>query len=91
MFQWLPEDKNFWPHLSIRCIQNRLFGQTETVGNLVVTDIQKYFEKPLVRLTSDNEEKDESDKEPSKPITYDFNRVRQSVIDAYQGRIYYFL
>ncbi|CAF3717062.1 unnamed protein product [Rotaria sordida] len=39
----LPKDNNFWPHLSICCVQHRLFGMKEPIGNLVVTDLQKYI------------------------------------------------
>ncbi len=91
MFQDLPEDTTFWPHISICCIQNRLFGQTEIVGNLVVTDIQKYLEKPYVPLTPKDEAIADAVNAFSKTVTHDFNRVRRSVIDAYEGRIFYFL
>ncbi|CAF4213866.1 unnamed protein product, partial [Rotaria sordida] len=39
----LPNDDKFWPHLSILCVQHRLFGMKEIAGNLVVTNLQKYL------------------------------------------------
>jgi hypothetical protein len=57
----------------------------EIVGNLVVTDIQKYLEKLSDPLTSRNESVANAINEFSKTIPYDFNRVRRSVIDAYEG------
>ncbi|CAF1244784.1 unnamed protein product [Rotaria sordida] len=81
----LPKDNSFWPHLSISCVQHRLFGMKEPVGNLVVTDLQKYLEKPRVPLTSNDEALAEAVNELSKRLPYDFNRVRRSVIDAYEA------
>ena len=37
--QDLLKDNSFWSHLSIYCVQNRLFSMQEVVGNLVVTDL----------------------------------------------------
>ncbi|CAF1117580.1 unnamed protein product [Adineta ricciae] len=80
----LPKDNNFWPHLSIHCVQHRLFGMKEIVGNLVVTDLQKYLETPKNYLRFKSEEFGEPS---SNRIWYDFNRVRKSVIDAYEAAI----
>jgi hypothetical protein len=71
-------------------VQNRLFGLKEIVGNLVVTDLQKYLEKPVSPLSANGEAIADELNELSKVIPYDFNRVRRSVIDAYEG-IYSFL
>jgi hypothetical protein len=61
---------------------------TEVVGNLVVTDLQKYIEtKPAVKT---EEDEDDEAKELSKPISYDFNRVRRSLVDAYEGKYFHF-
>jgi hypothetical protein len=57
----------------------------EIVGNLVVTDLQKYLQKPVLPLTPNNESIADQVNEFSKSIPYDFNRVRRSVIDAYEG------
>jgi hypothetical protein len=57
----------------------------EIVGNLVVTDLQKYLEKPHLPLTPNNESVTDAINEFSKRIPHDFNRVRRSVIDAYEG------
>ena len=48
---------------------------TEVVGNLVVTDLQKYLLSSSIVP------------EVSKNVTYDFNRVRRSVIDAYEATL----
>lgn len=72
--------------MSILCVQNRLFGMKEVVGNLVVTDLQKYLLKPLLPSTSNNQSFADVVIEASKIKSYDFNRVRKSVIDAYEGR-----
>jgi len=89
IFQRLPKDDNFWPHISIYCIQTRLFGLKEVVGNLVVTNIQKYIEKPRTPLSPDDEAITDSDNGFSNNIPHDFNRIRRSIIDAYEGRIDY--
>ncbi|CAF1400273.1 unnamed protein product [Rotaria magnacalcarata] len=81
----LPDDDNFWPHLSILCVQTRLFGMKEVVGNLVVTNLQKYVRKPARSLLKTDHDIAEAVNELSKRIPYDFNRVRRSVIDAYEG------
>lgn len=60
----------------------------EPVGNLVVTDLQKYLEKPKLSSTSTNETLAEAVNELSKRLSYNFNQVRRSVIDAYEGRVY---
>jgi hypothetical protein len=52
---------------------------------LVVTDLQKYLEKPPIPLTATGEALANTVNEFSKRISYDFNRVRRSVIDAYEG------
>lgn len=57
----------------------------EIVGNLVVTDLQKYLEKPLTPLTASNEMLADARNELSKKISFDFQRVRRSIIDAYEG------
>ncbi|CAF4888115.1 unnamed protein product, partial [Rotaria sp. Silwood1] len=83
----LPNDNNFWPHLSILCVQNRLFGMKEVIGNLVVTNLQKYLEKPVQPLTTTGQAVADAVNELSKRIPYDFNRVRRSVIDAYEAAL----
>ena len=83
----MPSDNNFWPHLSIHCVQNHLFGMKEIVGNLVVTDIQKYLEKPSNSSPPSNEALAEAVNELSKRISHDLNHVRRSIIDAYEGSI----
>ena len=57
----------------------------EVVGNLVVTDLQKYLEKPSTALTGSNEMLADARNELSKKISFDFQRVRRSIIDAYEG------
>lgn len=57
----------------------------QIVGNLVVTDLQKYLDKPLLSNTLSNQSIADAVNEFSKRIPYDFNRVRKSVIDAYEG------
>ncbi|CAF3469754.1 unnamed protein product [Rotaria socialis] len=81
----LPDDDNFWPHLSILCVQTRLFGMKEVVGNLVVTNLQKYVRKPAHSLLKIDQDMAAAVNELSKRISYDFNRVRRSVIDAYEA------
>ncbi|CAF1313663.1 unnamed protein product [Adineta steineri] len=83
----LPDDNNFWPHLSILCIQNRLFGQKEVVGNLVVTDLQKFIEKQHGHLSPGNEALADAINEITKMMPYDFNRVRKSIVDAYEAAL----
>ncbi|CAF2442501.1 unnamed protein product [Rotaria sp. Silwood2] len=83
----LPNDNNFWPHLSILCVQHRLFGMKEVVGNLVVTNLQKYLEKPIEPLSSGGQAVADAVNELSKRIPYNFNRVRRSVIDAYEATL----
>jgi hypothetical protein len=89
IFQRLPKDDNFWPHISIYCIQTRLFGLKEVVGNLVVTNIQQYIEKPRTPLSPDDEAITDAVNEFSNNIPHDFNRIRRSIIDAYEGTIDY--
>lgn len=75
-----------------------MFGREEVVGNLVVTDLKKYLEKPPITIKPDEENNatgnadgmKDVDKAAVKPVTYDFNRVRQSVVDAYQGWMIYY-
>ncbi|CAF3109617.1 unnamed protein product [Rotaria sp. Silwood2] len=81
----LPNDDKFWPHLSILCVQHRLFGMKEIVGNLVVTNLQKYLEKSIHRSISNDQAAADAVNELSKKIPYNFNRVRRSVIDAYEA------
>ena len=57
----------------------------EVVGNLVVTDLQKYLVKSPLPRSPDDEELADKVNELSKMLSYDFNRVRRSVIDAYEG------
>ncbi|CAF4097606.1 unnamed protein product, partial [Rotaria sordida] len=83
----LPDDDNFWPHLSILCVQHRLFGMKENIGNLVVTNLQKYLEKPSHLLTPNDQAVADAVNELSKRIPYNFNRVRKSVIDAYEASL----
>ncbi len=66
-------------------MQNRYFGMKEVVGNLVVTDLQKYLPVHHFLSTSNNGSIDDETKESKKLLSYDFNRVRRSVIDAYEG------
>lgn len=84
--QDLPNDNKFWPHLSILCVQNRLFGLKEIVGNLVVTDLRRYIERAHDHLTGD-EELANAMNELSKTVAYDFNRVRRSIVDAYEAAL----
>ncbi|CAF5094757.1 unnamed protein product, partial [Rotaria sp. Silwood1] len=83
----LPNDDKFWPHLSILCVQHRLFGMKEIVGNLVVTNLQKYLEKPVHLLTPNDQAVVDTVNELSKRIPYNFNRVRRSVIDTYEAAL----
>ncbi|CAF3968536.1 unnamed protein product, partial [Rotaria sordida] len=83
----LPDDDNFWPHLSILCVQHRLFGMKEIIGNLVVTNLQKYLEKPTHLSTSSGQAIADAVNELSKIIPFNFNRVRKSVIDAYEAAL----
>ncbi|CAF5059702.1 unnamed protein product, partial [Rotaria magnacalcarata] len=83
----LPDDETFWPYLSILCVENSLFGKKEVIGNLVVTNLQKYFQKPADRLSKADQDLAEVVNELSKRIPYDFNRVRRSVIDAYEAAV----
>ncbi|CAF2056570.1 unnamed protein product [Rotaria magnacalcarata] len=83
----LPEDNNFWPHLSICCVQHCLFGMKEPLGNLVVTDLQKYLEKTKFLSSPNNEIAADAINELSKRLPYEFNRVRRSVIDAYEAAL----
>ncbi|CAF1186321.1 unnamed protein product [Rotaria sordida] len=83
----LPDDDNFWPHLSILCVQHRLFGMKEIIGNLVVTNLQKYLEKPTHLSTSSGQAIADAVNELSKRIPFNFNRVRKSVIDAYEAAL----
>ena len=54
----------------------------EIVGNLVVTDLQKYLEKSP---TTSIENLMDSNETSSKAMPYNFHRVRRSIIDAYEG------
>ncbi|CAF3276646.1 unnamed protein product, partial [Rotaria sp. Silwood2] len=80
----LPKDNTFWPHLSICCVQHRLFGMKEPVGNLVVTDLQKYLEKPNITSTSNNAADTDTVNEISKRRPADLHHIRRSVYDAYE-------
>ncbi|CAF3911139.1 unnamed protein product [Rotaria sordida] len=71
----LPDDDNFWPHLSILCVQHRLFGMKENIGNLVVTNLQKYLEKPSHLLTPNDQAVADAVNELSKRIPYNFMRL----------------
>ena len=71
-------NKDFWPHISINCIQNRYFGMKEVIGNLVITNLPKYLEKSNDQSATD------------KSIQYDSKRVRRSIVDAYEGLISFF-
>jgi hypothetical protein len=57
----------------------------EVVGNLVVTNLQKYLPANHFLSTPNHESTDDKAKEPKKLLPYDFNRIRRSVIDAYEG------
>lgn len=59
----------------------------EPVGNLVVTDLQKYLEKSKIQSSANNQVLNDSINEFSRS-PYEFNRIRPSVIDAYEGKIY---
>jgi hypothetical protein len=59
----------------------------EIVGNLVVTDLQNYLHKSDHPLAPNNESIANEVNGLSQTIPYDFNRVRSSVIDAYEGII----
>ncbi|CAF1648900.1 unnamed protein product, partial [Rotaria sordida] len=82
LFLNLPNDDNFWPHLSILCVQCRPFGMKEVVGNLVVTNLRTYLEKPISLSTSTGQAPTNSVNKSSKRISYDSNRVQKSVTDA---------
>jgi len=56
----------------------------EVIGNLVITDIQKYLDKSH-DPSSIGAALANAVNELSKTTPYDFNRVRRSVIDAYEG------
>lgn len=71
--------------MSILCVQNRFFGMKEIVGNLVVTDLQKYLQKPLLPITPNDPSITPDANAPVQPISYDFNRIRLSIVDAYHG------
>ncbi|CAF4451127.1 unnamed protein product [Rotaria sp. Silwood2] len=83
----LPKDNTFWPHLSICCVQHRLFGMKEPVGNLVVTDLQKYIEKPNITSTSNNAADTDTVNEISKRRPADLHHIRRSVYDAYEATL----
>ena len=57
----------------------------EVVGNLVVTNLEKYLPLPSIQKTAEQEELGKAVNELSKRLPYQFNRVRRSVIDAYEG------
>jgi hypothetical protein len=59
----------------------------EVVGNLVITDIQKYLDK-VYNPSSIGGALANAINNLSKTVQYDFNRVRQSVVDAYEGKYY---
>ena len=60
-------------------MQNRLFGMKEVIGNFVLTNVPKYLEK------SNNAPNINAVEQSSKTMSTDFDRVRKSVIDAYEG------
>ena len=62
-------------------MQNRLFGMKEVIGNFVLTNLPKYLKK------SNDESNADGIEQSSKTMSTDFNRVRKSVIDAYEGQI----
>lgn len=68
-------------------MQNRLFGMKEIVGNLVVTDLQKFLDRPFKQLSPTEEALANAINEMSKTMPYDFNRVRKSIVDAYDGSL----
>lgn len=53
----------------------------------MVTNLQKYIEAPVNSLTKTDQNLAEAINELSKRIPYNFNRVRRSVIDAYEGLV----
>jgi len=83
----LPDDNNFWPHLSILCVQQRYFGMTEIVGNLVVTDLQKYIEGISLPVKEENEDGIDGVKEVTRTVPHNFNRVPKEVIEAYEAAL----
>ena len=55
---------------------------TEVVGNLVVTDLQKYIETlPSVKTGEGTDDE---------ATPYNFSRVRRSAVDAYDGKYFHF-
>lgn len=58
----------------------------EVVGNLVITDTQKYLQNSSDPLTYGEALANAID-QLSTTVSYDFNHVRRSVVDAYEGRI----
>ena len=61
----------------------------EIVGNLVVTDLQKFLDRPSKQLSPTEEALANAINEMSKTMPYDFNRVRKSIVDAYDGSLAY--
>ena len=57
----------------------------EIVGNLVMTNLQNYLEKPWIGFSSENEFLSETMNELSKRIPSNHHRVRRSIIDAYEA------
>lgn len=82
----MPDDQDWWPYLSILCVQKNVFGKDEIIGNLVVTNLQKYIESPIFSDLPTNNT-DDVVKKLIGQVSYDFNRVRRSLFDAYYGRV----
>jgi hypothetical protein len=57
----------------------------EVVGNLVITDIQKYLDKPF-NASSIGAALANAIGDLGKNMTYDYSRVRRSIVDAYEGK-----
>ncbi|CAF1333357.1 unnamed protein product, partial [Rotaria sordida] len=82
LFLNLPNDDNFWPHLSILCVQCRPFGMKEVVGNLVVTNLRTYLEKPISLSTSTGQAPTNSVNKSSKRISNADRDSQVSIIHA---------
>ena len=58
------------------------------IGTLVIADLPKYLDKSNESSsTADQSDRNLAD-ESLKTISYDFNRVRRSVVDAYEGTMF---
>lgn len=77
----LPTNRDFWPNLTITCIQHRYFGMSEVIGNLVVTDITKFIEVSKKDPSTENQKQN--------PFAY--TKLRKSIVDAYHSNAFLFV